>query len=82
MRTYSKHIILAFLLLPSVLFAQQEHPKIIAFFKAIGNDSMQEGTIIAVKVTTPDGKEIESNIKITANDITTFQQMMEIARSK
>ena len=61
---------------------QQEHPKIIAFFKAIGNDSMQEGTIIAVKVTTPDGKEIESNIKITANDITTFQQMMEIARSK
>ena len=61
---------------------QQEHPKIIAFFKAIGNDSMQKGTIIAVKVTTPDGKEIESNIKITANDITTFQQMMEIARSK
>ena len=61
---------------------QQEHPKIIAFFKAIGNDSMKEGTIIAVKVTTPDGKEIESNIKITANDITTFKQIMDIAKNR
>ena len=61
---------------------QQEHPKIIAFFKAIGKDSMQEGTVIAVKVTTPDGKEIESNIKITANDITTFQQIMEVAKNR
>jgi len=43
---------------------------------------MKEGTIIAVKVTTPDGKEIESNIKITANDITTFQQLMEIAKNR
>ena len=61
---------------------QQEHPKIIAFFKAIGNDSMKEGTIIAVKVTTPDVKEIESNIKITANDITTFKQIMDIAKNR
>ena len=43
---------------------------------------MQEGTVIAVKVTTPDGKEIESNIKITANDITTFQQIMEVAQNR
>ena len=61
---------------------REEHPKIIAFFKAIGNDSMKEGTIIAVKVTTPDGKEIESNIKITANDITTFKQIMDIAKNR
>ena len=61
---------------------QQEHPKIIAFFKAIGKDSMQEGTVIDIKVTTPDGKEIASNMKITANDITTFKQAMDIAQNR
>ena len=61
---------------------QQEHPKIIAFFKALGNDSMQEGTIIDIKVTTPDGKEIASNMKITENDIATFKQMMEISKNR
>jgi len=36
---------------------------------------MQEGTIIDIKVTTPDGKTLESNIKLTANDIETAKMM-------
>ena len=53
----------------------QEHPKVLPFFRAIGDNAMQEGTIIDIKVTTPDGKTLESNIKFTANDIETAKMM-------
>lgn len=53
----------------------QEHPKVLPFFRAIGDNAMQEGTIIDIKVTTPDGKTLESNIKLTANDIETAKMI-------
>ena len=53
----------------------QEHPKVLPFFRAIGDNAMQEGPIIDIKVTTPDGKTLESNIKLTANDIETAKMM-------
>ena len=60
----------------------QEHPKVLPFFRAIGSNAMQEGTIIDIKVTTPDGKTLESNIKVTANDIETAQMMMNMGNQQ
>jgi hypothetical protein len=60
----------------------QEHPKVLPFFRAIGSNAMQEGTIIDIKVTTPDGKTLESNIKVTANDIETAQMMMNMGKQQ
>ena len=60
----------------------QEHPKVLPFFKAIGSNAMQEGTIIDIKVTTPDGKTLESNIKVTANDIETAHMMMSMGNQQ
>lgn len=57
----------------------QDHPKVLPFFRAIGSNAMQEGTIIDIKVTTPDGKTLESNIKLTANDIETARMMMNMS---
>ncbi|MBQ3797264.1 MAG: hypothetical protein II842_13510 [Butyrivibrio sp.] len=54
---------------------QQDHPKVIPFFQAVGANAVTEGTVFAVKVTTPDGKVLESNIKLTANDIETINMM-------
>ena len=56
----------------------KDHPKVLPFFRAVGSNDMQEGTIIDIKVTTPDGKTLESNIKLTANDIETAKMMMNI----
>ncbi|MBR1855877.1 MAG: hypothetical protein IJ803_02245 [Oribacterium sp.] len=53
----------------------QEHPKIGPFFNAVRTNALCEGTIIDMKVTTPDGKVMESNIKLTANDIETIRMM-------
>ncbi|MCR4902272.1 MAG: hypothetical protein K6A23_05395 [Butyrivibrio sp.] len=60
----------------------QDHPKVLPFFQAVGSNAMQEGTIIDVKVTTPDGKTMESNIKVTANDIETVRMMMSMGNGQ
>ncbi|WP_029233255.1 hypothetical protein [Butyrivibrio sp. VCB2006] len=54
---------------------QQDHPKVMPFMQAVGSTAVTEGTVFAVKVTTPDGKVLESNIKLTANDIETINLM-------
>ena len=54
---------------------QQDHPKIMPFFQAVGANAVTEGTVFAIKVTTPDGKTLESNIKLTANDIETINMI-------
>ena len=54
---------------------QEDHPKVMPFMQAVGNMAIEEGTVFAVKVTTADGKVLESNIKLTANDIETINMM-------
>ncbi len=54
---------------------QQDHPRFVPFLMAIRDNALEEGSVIAMKVTTPDGRTIESNIKLTANDIETFRMM-------
>ncbi len=51
----------------------QEHPKVMPFMTAIKDNALQEGAVFAMKVTTPDGKTLESNIRLTADDIETIR---------
>ena len=51
---------------------QEQHPKAIAFIQSISNGDLREGSVIELKVTTPEGKTSVSNIKFTKDDIETF----------
>ena len=51
---------------------QEQHPQAIAFIQSISNGDLREGSVIEIKVTTPEGKESVSNIKLTGDDIETF----------
>ena len=51
---------------------QQQHPKALAFIKSVSSGDIREGSVIEIKVTTPEGKESVSNIKLTQGDIETF----------
>lgn len=58
----------------------QRHPKFPPFLKAASHAAMQEGAILEIQVTTPDGKSIASNLKITQEDLEmlqTIQQMQQ-----
>ena len=48
------------------------HPRFMPFCQAVGKDAIDAGTIIEVKVTSPDGKEYTTNMKLTQSDMELF----------
>ena len=54
-----------------------QHPKFGAFIREAGPDAMREGSVLEMKVTSPEGKEYITNIKLTKEDI----ELMELLRS-
>lgn len=57
---------------------KNNHPKFPAFLNAIRNKGIKEGTIIAVSITDPDGSVMETNIKVTADDIELFNSLKDM----
>lgn len=55
------------------------HPKFPGFLKA-AQGTLREGTIIEFKVTTAEGKTIESNLKLTASDMELMENLRQMQR--
>lgn len=58
---------------------KNNHPKFIQFVQAIAQSGVKEGTIFECKVISPEGQEIQANIKITQEDLALFQKLKEMA---
>ncbi len=56
-----------------------DHPKVGPFFRSIGKNAMMPGTIVELKVTTPDGKDFISNIKVNENDVETLRSILDLS---
>lgn len=56
----------------------RRHPKFPQFFSAVRQHGISEGTIIEVQITTPEGKNFTSNIRITAEDMEAIQQLKNL----
>lgn len=52
-----------------------EHPKVSPFFHKVKEHGLTPGSVIELKVTTPDGKEHVTNIRVTPNDIETINML-------
>ncbi len=52
----------------------KNHPKFMPFMQAVGQEAIADGTIIEVKVTSPEGKEYNTNMKVTQRDLDLFAQ--------
>lgn len=53
----------------------KNHPRFPAFLQAVQSAGIKEGTVIEVSVTTPDGKNMMTNVKITASDMQAFEAL-------
>ena len=51
---------------------KEDHPKVFPFFSMIRSRGLVEGAVYELKVTTPDGQEYVTNIRLNANDIETI----------
>lgn len=56
----------------------QSHPKFPKFWKAAYKNGLTEGTVIEFKITSPEGKEISSNLKLTKDDTELINQLREL----
>ena len=51
------------------------HPRFPAFLQAVQTAGIKEGTIIEVSITTPEGKNMMTNVRITASDMQAFEDL-------
>ena len=58
---------------------KNNHPKFVQFVQALTQSGIQEGTILECKVITPEGKEMQANIRITQEDLELFQKLKNLS---
>ena len=71
---------------PTILFKMKgmwdrftrNHPKFPLFLRAAQQKGIQEGTIIAVSITTPSGEKLETNLRVTADDMALFEELKSL----
>ena len=56
------------------------HPQFHRFMKAASKNALREGSVIEISVTSPEGKEICSNLKVQKSDIELFESLQELLR--
>ncbi len=53
------------------------HPKLPRFFEAVSKEALEAGTVVEVNVTTAEGKNYVSNIRLTESDVEMIGMMKE-----
>ena len=54
---------------------KNNHPKFLQFAKAFTKAGIQEGTVMECKVITADGREFQTNIRVTADDLELLEKL-------
>lgn len=57
---------------------QNAHPKFVAFFNALVRRGVDEGAVIEIKVTNPDGTEMVGNMRVTQEDLELLQELKNL----
>ena len=57
---------------------KNNHPKFLQFAKAFTKAGIQEGTVRECKVITADGREFQTNIRVTADDLELLEKLKNL----
>lgn len=58
----------------------KNHPRFSQFISAVQSNGMNEGSVIEITITTPEGKNISTNIKVTASDKEMLSELAELTK--
>ncbi|MDD6812313.1 MAG: hypothetical protein PUD93_10675 [Lachnospiraceae bacterium] len=58
---------------------KQNHPKFPKFMTAVYQNGIKEGSIIEINVTTADGQSLNSNLRISAEDMELIEQLKNLS---
>lgn len=53
------------------------HPRVPAFMQAASQGMLGEGAIIDLSITSPDGRKIQTNVKLTESDMELFKELQK-----
>ena len=56
----------------------QEHPKVLPYFRTVADGYLEEGSLLEMNVTAPDGRSLKCNFRLTANDVELLSQIAEL----
>lgn len=57
---------------------RSNHPKFLNFLNAVCKDAMEEGSVMEVTVTSPEGKKYTANLKLNSDDIELFEMLRKL----
>ena len=60
----------------------RNHPKLPMFGKAVVGQALHEGTIIEINVTTAEGQNLVTNLKLNAEDMALLEEALKLAREQ
>lgn len=58
----------------------ENHPKFVAFLRAVFGKGIEEGTVIEIRVTRPGEEMMMSNIRVQQSDLELLQELRELAK--
>lgn len=58
----------------------KNHPKFPGFVKAVQKNGLKPDTIIDIKISYPDGSNLDTNLKITESDIAIIDELKKIKK--
>ena len=61
---------------------KSDHPKAVAFAQSLTRDGLQEGTVVEMKMTAPDGTEKICNLRINEKDVALVAMLRELGNTK
>lgn len=56
------------------------HPKFPMFLNAVKKEGIKVGTVIEVSITSPEGKQMNTNIKVTESDLNLFETLKDMGQ--
>lgn len=58
----------------------KQHPKFPEFIKSVQKNGLPVDTVLDIKISYPDGKTCESNLKVTADDIKMLEELKKLKK--
>lgn len=59
---------------------KNNHPKFPMFINAASNSALKEGSVVEIHVTSPEGKNLTTNLKLKATDLELIEQLKSSLR--
>lgn len=59
---------------------RRNHPKFPMFLGAVAQNALQEGTIMEITVTAPNGAHYETNLKLRQEDLEFIRDLQELGK--